>query len=104
MTTPMLDMAVQMARDGKSIADIHTDLGLDYWEVWNHIRTSGGTDFSSWRGAKWIVTHRLNLLVKEKDPSKRQELSDQAKECAKYIYEEGQRLSRKIHRARKELA
>ena len=103
MTTPKLDKAAAMAREGKTIVWIHKELGLDYWEVWDHVRNSQGTDFSSWHGAKWIITHRLNRLVNEKDQAERRMLRNQAAECVDYLYKEAKRLSRKVDLARKAL-
>lgn len=103
MTTANFDKASAMAREGMTIVQIHRELGLDYWDVWDHVRNSQGTDFSSWHGAKWIITHRLNRLVNEKDTSERQKLRDQADECVNYLYREAKRLSRKVDAARKAL-
>ena len=103
MTTSQWDQAAAMARNGNTIVSIHRELALDYWDVWDHVRNSQGTRFSSWHGAKWIITHRLNRLVNEKDQAKRQELSDQAAECVNYLYSEAKRLSKKIDNARRML-
>ena len=96
--------AVEMARQGKKITEIHKDLDVDYWDVWNHVKEAEGIAGVGWHGAKWIVTHRLNRLAKEKNPTKRQQLVNEAKECANYLYNSGRALSRKIDRVRKELA
>ena len=104
MTTSNLDAALKMAREGKTIAFIHKELGMDYWEVWQHVRDEEGTDWSGWNGAKWIVTHRLNRLVKERDEAKRKILRDEADEAVRYLYAAAKRLSRRIDRARSELS
>ena len=90
-----VDKVKQMAEEGHTIAQISKELGLDYWTVWDHAR--------SWRGAKWMITNRLNRLVKEKDQAERQKLRDEANECVKYLYDAGQRLGRKVDQARKTL-
>ena len=48
-----------MASEGKTIAQIGKELDADYWQVWNHVR--------SWQGTKWVITNRLNRLIKEND-------------------------------------
>ena len=40
----------QMAHEGKTIARIGAELGVDYWEVWNHAERS-------WQGTKWVITN-----------------------------------------------
>ena len=97
------DEAVRMARSGMTIAKIHKELKADYWDVWNHVRSTQGTEWSSWHGAKWIFTNRLNRLVSEKDPAKRQDLKNEAAECANYFYYEMKRLRGRVDRARKAL-
>ena len=60
-TTPIPEWgnrAMEMARAGKSIVQIHKDLGVDWYEVWNHIRKSEGNAWASWQGAKKIVPNR----------------------------------------------
>ena len=97
------DRAVQMAREGKNVEEIRKELNVDYWDVWNHIRKSEGITGVGWRGAKWIITHRLKRLVKEKDPAKREKLSREASECASYLYDSAKALGNKIDSARKSL-
>ena len=104
MTTPGWgDKAVLMARGGDTIEKIRKELKVDYWEVWEHVRNVQGTEWSSWQGAKWIVTNRLNRLVKEEDQAERQKLKDQADECVNYLFSAAKSLSRKVERARKTL-
>ena len=103
MTIPVWgDRAVQMARGGNTIEGIRKELRVDYWEVWEHVRNIQGTEWSSWRGAKWIVTNRLNRLVKEKDQDERQKLRDQANECVNYLFNAAKSLGTKVERAREE--
>ena len=78
--------AVEMARAGRNMEQIRKDLKVGYWEVWNHVRNSEGITGVGWRGAKWIVTNRLKRLVKEKDRTKREQLSREADECANYLF------------------
>ena len=105
MTTPEWgDKAAAMAREGSTIPKIAKEIGVDYWDVCNHVRNAQGTEFVGWRGAKWMITHRLNLLVKENDADKRKVLKGQVATCSDYLYKEGQRLGRKIESARKALA
>lgn len=98
------DRALSMARGGKSIVDIHEDLKVDWYIVWNHIRKSEGNAWASWQGAKKALTIRLDRLVKEKDRTKREQLVNEAKECANYLYYGGKALRLKIDHALKELA
>ena len=37
MPNSTMDTVEQMAREGKTIARISRELGMDYWEVWNHV-------------------------------------------------------------------
>ena len=104
MTNPAWgEKAVQMARGGDTIEKIRKELQVDYWEVWEHVRNVQGTEWSSWQGAKWIVSNRLNRLVKERNQAERQKLRDQADECVNYLYDAAKSLSRKVDRARKTL-
>ena len=103
MTESKLERAVKMAREGKRIPTISKELGLDYWEVWQHVRDAEGTEWSGWNGAKWMVTNRLNRLVKEKDEAKRKQLRDEADDCVKYLHSAAKRLSQKVDRIRREL-
>lgn len=104
MTTPEWgDRAVQMARNGDTISRIHRELKVDWYEVWEHIRNVEGTEWTTWRGAKWIVTNRLNRLVKEQDQTKRQELRNEANECVNYLNEALRRMRSKVNRARRTL-
>ena len=98
------EKAVGMARAGSNVPKIAKEVGADYWDVWNHVRSAEGTEFVGWRGAKWMATNRLNKLVSEKDPEERKELKEQAAECVDYLYKHGQRLSREIERIRKIVA
>ena len=86
-------IAQQMASESKTIVQISKELKVDYWQVWNHVR--------SWQGTKWIITNRLNLLVKEKDQSNREQLVNEVAECISYLYDQGKQMGNKIDRARK---
>ena len=97
------DRALEMARQGESIIKIHKDLGVDWYEVWSHIRKTEGNAWATWQGAKKIATIRMDRLVKEKDQAKREILRREAAECVDYLYKSGRALGRKIDRARKEL-
>ena len=97
------DKAVLMARSGDSISKIRRELQVDWYEVWDYVRSVEGTEWTTWRGAKWIVTNRLNRLVNQQDQAKRQELRDQANECVNYLFEAAKRLRGKVERARRTL-
>ena len=104
MTTPEWgNRAVHMARNGDSLTKIHRELGVDWYEVWEHVRNVEGTEWTTWHGAKWIVTNRLNKLVRERDPAKRQELRDEANKCVNYLHDAAKRLRTKVERARRTL-
>lgn len=90
------DRAWQMAHEGKTIAQISKELDLDYWQVWQNVERS-------WQGTKWIVTNRLNLLVKENDPAIREQLVSEAKECIEYLYQRGRHMGKQMDRARNAL-
>ncbi len=104
MTTPEWgDRAVQMARNGDTISRIHRELKVDWYEVWTHVKSAEETEWTTWRGAKWIVTNRLNRLVKKQDQDKRQKLRDEANECVNYLNDAAKRLRAKVRRARRTL-
>lgn len=86
----------QMAHEGKTIAQIGKDLGVDYWEVWNHAERS-------WQGTKWVITNRLRLLEKESDQATRERLAEEVAGCVEYIYQRGRQMGRQIDSARKTL-
>jgi hypothetical protein len=86
----------RQAHAGKTIAQIGKELGVDYWEVWNHAERS-------WQGTKWIITNRLKRLAKENDPAIREQLANEADECVDYLFNQGKRMGRQIDRARKTL-
>ena len=90
--------AEQMALDGTTIADIHTALGIDYWEVWEHVTSVRAY---SWQGAKSIVTRRLNSLGRAGDSKKRRALAKEAGEYVDYLYCEGKRLANTLKRVRR---
>ncbi len=92
MTNSEMD---RMAREGKTIAQISRELGMEYWEVWSQVR--------GWRGTKWMITNRLRRLATENDQATREKLANEADESVKYLYNEGQRLSSKVDRIRKAL-
>ncbi len=53
MTTPEWgDKAVQMAQGGDTIEKIRKELHVDYWEVWEYVRSAQGIEWSIWQGAK----------------------------------------------------
>ena len=98
MTTEQQNQAVAMARNGKTVAQIERDLGVDYWAIWDHIRSVGAY---SWQGAKWIITRRLNSLVRENGKTQRKELAEETKEMVDYLYYQGRRLGRTLDRVKK---
>ena len=100
MTRQQQQQAEQMARNGKTIADIHTALGVDYWEVWEHVTSVRAY---SWQGAKSIITRRLNSLVRANNSQRRRDLAKEAREYVDYLYYEGKRLGGALERVRKAL-
>lgn len=84
-----------MADEGKTIAQISEELGVDYYLLWSHVR--------SWQGTKQMITRRLNRLVKEQDQSTREQLVSEIQECVDYFYYQGRRLGSQVERARKVL-
>ena len=100
MTDPKMERAEKMARDGKDIVEISRELGVEWSEVSDYVRS---VHARSWRGAKKLITHRLKRLTKEKDQSTREQLADEAARWINYLYYEGKRMSRQVERARKEL-
>ena len=98
MTTEQQNQAVAMARNGKTVAQIERDLGVDYWDIWEHIRSVGAY---SWQGAKWIITRRLNSLVRENSKTRRKKLAEEANEMVEYLYYQGRRLGRMVDRVKR---
>ena len=98
MTSPVLERAEQMARDGKTIVQISAELDVDWSEVAGHIRS---LDVRSWQGAKQLITRRLNRLKTEPDEAAREQLAVEADKWIDYLYYEAKRLSRQIDQARR---
>ena len=98
MDKPQKDKAEQMVRNGKTIAHIARELGLDWGEVSAYV--SSVCAFS-WLGAKVGITNRLGKLKSEDDQDARQKLTVEIAERVNYIYYEGRRLSRELEHARK---
>ena len=98
MTRQQQQQAEQMARNGTTIADIHAALGVDYWDVWEHVTSVRAY---SWQGAKSIVTRRLNSLVKVSNSQKRRDLAKEAAEYVDYLYYEGKRPADTLKRVRR---
>ena len=90
-----ISRAKQMADEGKTIAQISEELGVDYWLVWSQVR--------SWQGTKQMITRRLNRLIKEPDQSVREQLVSEVRECVDYFYYQGRHLGSQVERARKVL-
>jgi len=98
MTPEQQRLAAEMARNGKTIAQIQRTLGVDYWDAWDHVRSVGAY---SWQGAKWISTRRLNTLVRERNPARRRALADEVYEMIEYMYYQGLRLGRTVDRVKR---
>ena len=96
MTDAMKEQALQMAREGKTVAAISRELGVDYWTVWSHVPYS-------WMGAKKIITGRLKRLIRENNQATRKQLVKEADAFINRIYDDAKRLGRRIDRARKAL-
>ena len=75
MKTGMESRIQELASQGKTIVQICRALGLDWREVRSYLHT---VDKRSWRGAKVVITNRLNMLAKEGDPAKREQLAAEA--------------------------
>ncbi len=100
MTGEQKDIAVQMATEGKSIVFISKELGLEWSEVSECLRSAGVHAFI---GAKQKITYRLNRLKRENDPDKREQLVNEVNDLINYIYYSGKDMGRVIDRARKAL-
>ena len=96
MTETEIARAQQMADEGKTVAQISKELKVDYWEVWNHVPRS-------WQGTKWVITHRLNLLKKERNRATREKLVADVAECIQYLYDRGRYMGKQIEHARRTL-
>ena len=100
MTDEQKAKAEQMAKSGKTIASISKDLGVAYWDVHSHVTSVHAL---SWIGAKKSITNRLNLLKRENDRAKREQLIDEADKCINYLYGEAKNMRGRVERARKAL-
>ena len=87
-----------MAKNGKTIVQICRELDLEWRDVQKFLHS---VDLKSWNGAKKVITLRLNRLVNENDPSKREKLAEEADIWIDYLYENGKSLRDKVERARK---
>ena len=98
------DTAVQMSRGGRTLTSISRELGVEWLEVFRYVRETQGTDWSTWQGAKTIITRRLKSMAVSNDPERREQLRLEVAAAVDYLYYEGKRLSTKIDRARKALS
>jgi hypothetical protein len=101
LAAAQIERAKQMAGEGRTIAQISKELEVD----WRLVRNLVGTwdQKRSWRGTKQVISLRLNSLIKEQDPSKREQMVSDVKECVDYLYYQGMHLGSKVERARKTL-
>ena len=83
-----------------TVYTLFEDTSLDWEDVRQRLRVAG---VRSWKGAKQVIGHRLNRIVRETDRSKREQLKADVNKWVDYLYQEGQQLSRRIDRARKAL-
>ena len=104
MATPAWgDLAVQRARDGKTIRQICNELGTEWGETWNHVRNAKGTEGVTWHSAKWRITNRLNQMVKQNDRGAREQLKNEISEYVDYIFTHARRMRNRVERARNTL-
>ena len=89
------EKAKTMAKDGRNITYISETLGIE----WGEARRYTG----SWRGTKVKLTNRFKKLVTEPDPSKRQEIADEADKYADFLYDAAKHLRGQVDAARKAL-
>ena len=97
------DRAVQMTRSGRTLTSISRELEVEWLEVFRYVREVQGTDWSTWVGAKRIITRRLKSMAASNDPEKREHLRVEVADAVDYLHTEAKRLRDKIDRARKSL-
>ena len=97
MTNDEIEKAREMSIAGKNLPQIGKELGVDKYELWKEAKSWNHA--KSWQGAKWVITNRLNRLVKAKDPAVRERLVKEAKDCSDYIYYGGKGLRLRIDHA-----
>jgi epoxyqueuosine reductase QueG len=98
MTDGKMEKVEQMVKEGKTIVQICKDLDMEWKDVSKFLHS---VDKKSWRGAKHVISLRLNRLKKEKDESERGKLAEEAAKWIDYLYEDGKRLSRQADQARR---
>ena len=96
----LLDQAEQMAKAAKPITRIAEILGVDYYEILDYLYSIGAY---SWRGAKGIVTRRLQSLVAESNQTRRQQLADEAQHMVGYLYDQGTSQAQTLDKVKKAL-
>ena len=90
-----IESARKMAREGKNITAIATELGISWSEARSYT--------PSWRGTKVKLTNRLNRLVTEMDETKKQRLSAEADAYADFLYDAAKHLRTQVDAARRAL-
>ncbi len=100
LTETQREQAVLMAKNGYTIVRICKELDVDWSEVRGHLEAVGIKGF---RGAKVVITNRLNALKTEADEKKRARLAAEADRWVDYLYYEASRLSRNVDSARNAL-
>ena len=92
-----IEQVERMIGEGKTIVQVCNALGLEWPDVADYLHS---VDKRSWRGAKRVITNRLNSLVKENDPVEREILAAEADKWVDYLYCDGKRLGEQVDRAR----
>ena len=100
MTNPKMDQVVPMIRNGKTIVETCEELDLKWEDVAKYLHS---IDMKAWLGAKRTMTIRLKKLRKEKDESVREQLVDEAKKWADYLYEDAKLMRSKLEKAGREM-
>ena len=88
--------ARELARQGMNITSISQELGI----TWGQAR--GYT--MSWLGAKVRITNRLDHLVSESDPAKRERLAAEAASYTDFLWDAAKQLRSQVDQARKALS
>ena len=79
------DAIKRLAKEGKQISKIYYNdfPEHDYWDIYNVVYDSGGR---SARGAKTVISRRLNQMINARRKDKREEIIDEINDLVWHLY------------------
>ena len=93
-----IDDIIRQAKEGKSIAKISEELGIDYWEVYC---AAYGAGERSARGVKTMISNRLKKLESVSDSAGKEKLLTEINELVWHLYSRYQDNQQKLDQIRK---